>query len=251
MQYISVIVAAAPLRKEPFHASEMVSQLLLGETALVLETEKKFIKIKTVYNSYEGWIQTIQTAEIDEAIAFLKPKTFTTHRADVALFNGSAVPLSIGTPVFSYKSIGKYTIEYQLANKFYSFHFSENSLKQITSWYVNVPYLWGGRSSFGIDCSGFTQKVFQFFGKELPRDASMQAVQGGDIGFLQEAKPGDLAFFDNDEGNIVHVGILLTPSSIIHASGKVQIDFVDHEGIIHAESRIRTHHLRCIKRFFE
>jgi cell wall-associated NlpC family hydrolase len=114
--------------------------------------------------------------------------------------------------------------------------------------YLNTPYLWGGKSPFGIDCSGFTQMVYKLCGHELLRDASMQATQGEALSFIEESEPGDLVFFDNEEGNIVHVGIIMEDHHIIHAHGKVRIDRLDHSGIFNHEKRKHTHKLRVIKR---
>ena len=114
--------------------------------------------------------------------------------------------------------------------------------------YLNAPYLWGGKTPFGIDCSGFTQMVYKLNGYKLFRDASQQAMQGEALSFIEESEPGDLAFFDNDEGNIVHVGIIMDDNYIIHASGKVRIDRLDHLGIYNAETNKHTHKLRVIKK---
>jgi cell wall-associated NlpC family hydrolase len=129
--------------------------------------------------------------------------------------------------------------------------FSEETLKKIAEIYVNTAYQWGGRSVFGVDCSGFTQVVFKCMNIRLLRDASQQATQGDAIGFLMEAKPGDLAFFDNNEGKITHVGILLNANTIIHASAKVRIDTIDNFGIVNGETGKRTHTLRVIKRIVQ
>ena len=114
--------------------------------------------------------------------------------------------------------------------------------------YLNAPYLWGGKSPFGIDCSGFTQMVYKLNGYKLLRDASQQSKQGDALSFIEESEPGDLAFFDNDEGNIIHVGIIMEDNYIIHASGKVRIDRLDHLGIYNAEANRHTHKLRVIKK---
>lgn len=125
---------------------------------------------------------------------------------------------------------------------------NEDSLKKISYTFINTSYLWGGRSVFGIDCSGFTQVVFKCLSIPLLRDASQQATQGDEVGFLQEGKSGDLAFFDNHAGRITHVGILLNENTIIHASGKVRVDTIDSLGIVNTDTGQRTHKLRLIKR---
>ena len=117
--------------------------------------------------------------------------------------------------------------------------------------YINAPYLWGGRSPFGIDCSGFTQLVYKIAGKKLPRDAYQQAEIGQTLSFVEEAQSGDLAFFDNEEGSIVHVGILLQDNEIIHASGKVRIDKIDHQGIFNVDTKRYSHKLRLIKKILK
>jgi cell wall-associated NlpC family hydrolase len=117
--------------------------------------------------------------------------------------------------------------------------------------FLNSAYLWGGRSIFGVDCSGFCQTVFRFIGIPLLRDAYQQASQGEAIGFLEETKLGDLAFFDNEEGRITHVGMLLDQDTIIHASGRVRMDTIDHLGIVNVDTGLHTHKLRIIKRMLK
>ena len=114
--------------------------------------------------------------------------------------------------------------------------------------YLNAPYLWGGKTPFGIDCSGFTQMVYKLNGYKLLRDVSQQATQGEALSFIEESQPGDLAFFDNSEGEIVHVGIIMKDNYIIHAYGKVRIDRLDQSGIYNTEARKHTHKLRVIKK---
>jgi gamma-D-glutamyl-L-lysine dipeptidyl-peptidase len=126
--------------------------------------------------------------------------------------------------------------------------FTAENIRAAAMQYLDVPYIWGGKSKNGIDCSGFCQQVFKQFGIQLPRDAYQQAAYGEVVGFLLEVQTGDLAFFDNEEGKITHVGLMLGPDEIIHASGKVRIDKIDQQGIINAETGVRTHQLRLIKR---
>lgn len=204
MKNVSCSVVVAPIRKEPSHRSEMVSQLLLNEHAAVLETEKQFTKVRCLYDDYEGWIANNQIVSVD------RPASVTNE--NVIFFNA-------------------------------------DTMRQTALGYLDVPYLWGGKSKCGIDCSGFSQQVFKSFGIKLPRDAYQQAEMGEVVGFLLEAQCGDLAFFDNEEGRITHVGIMLNTDEIIHASGKVRIDKIDNQGIVHSETGARTHKLRIIKRY--
>ena len=128
-------------------------------------------------------------------------------------------------------------------------HFSfKNKFIETALLYLNAPYLWGGRTHFGIDCSGFTQMVYKLNGHKLLRDASQQATQGEPLSFIEESEPGDLAFFDNEEGTITHVGIMMADHHIIHAHGQVRIDHMDHTGIYNAELKKHTHKLRVIKK---
>lgn len=251
MQYVVAVVAVCCMRKEPSHRSELVSQLLFGETASVIEVQKDFIKIIGCYDQYEGWVQSSQVAEVDEAFLNQTPAGYTYKRNIPFLLDESPMFASPGTPVLPARYYGKYAIEYQEAESLLEYKqldFDPYIIKSIAGLFLNVPYLWGGKSAFGIDCSGFTQMVFKIFDKKIPRDAFQQAEQGELIGFLEEVICGDLAFFDNEQEQIIHVGILLNNHEIIHASGKVRIDKIDNLGIINTDTGQRTHRLRMIKR---
>ncbi len=251
MSFVISVVAVATMRKEASHKSEMVSELLLGEYAELLVTTKDFCKIKCVYDGYEGWCQRVQLAVVDE----IKPANLYLSKAiSIAKINGRDCRISCGTPIYATDSIVSFGNHYQV--QFPSKYAISNSemewnsfnIEFITHQYINTPYLWGGKSVFGIDCSGFTQQVFKLFNIHLLRDAYQQADMGEVIGFLQEVQCGDLAFFDNEEGTITHVGILLSINTIIHASGKVRVDKIDTLGIINSDTGERTHTLRLIKR---
>jgi cell wall-associated NlpC family hydrolase len=255
MSFVICIVPAAPIRKEDSHRSEMVSQLLFGEIAEVLEETKAFTMLRCLYDGYKGWCQTSQLVIIEDAQAIKNGKALTNKWDTIIEFNDHPMHLSIGSSLGllhdGRSQIGKYSFSYQGQTWDPSTAtLTDDALEAKAFQYLNTPYLWGGRSVFGIDCSGFVQQVFRFFDKPLPRDAYLQAGEGEVVGFLQEAKCGDLAFFDNEEGRITHVGLLLTGDSIIHSSGKVRVDKIDNMGIINSHTGERTHKLRIIKRYF-
>jgi hypothetical protein len=235
----------------------MVSQLLLGECGSVLEESKDFIRLKTLYDDYEGWCQRSQLELMDEQPGDQQSLVLVGDYTDRVIINGTEAQVPMGTvviaPAGEELQLGHYKLRYQLASPWHagSAVVSADAITARAMRFLNSSYLWGGRTVFGIDCSGFTQSVFRFFNYKLLRDAYLQATQGEPIGFLQEARCGDLAFFDNDEGRITHVGIMLNPQQIIHASGKVRIDKIDNAGIIQTETGMRTHKLRMVRRYFE
>jgi hypothetical protein len=247
MAQVICVVPVAPVRAEGSHRGEMVSQILFGETALVLGETKDFYQIQMHQDGYEGWCQKLQLQLVAEG-ATISIKGYTANWINHAVLNGHPIQLPLGTPIVSYKHFDfdfSYTGEIlDAASNAYTPDALENLAKQ----FLGSSYLWGGRSVFGIDCSGFVQMVFKLFNCMLPRDAYQQAEMGEAIGFLAEAKPGDLAFFDNEQGKITHVGILLAPDLIIHASAIVRIDPIDQAGIVSSSTGLRTHQLRTIRR---
>ena len=252
MSYVIPIVAVCPMRLQPSHRSEMVSQLLMGEPAVILELDTDFFKIQSLYDQYEGWCQKSQLAVFEELPSNDQVSLLSKDHNNIVMVDDTPVHIGAGTPLnlLQDHSWGSYVFRYD-GNVWDTQHtfFDEKTILEITALYLGTPYLWGGRSVMGIDCSGFSQQVYRFFGKSLPRDAYQQAALGESIGFLQETRCGDLAFFDNSEGKITHVGILLSPDKIIHASGQVRIDAIDNMGIIHSKTGMRTHSLRIIKRY--
>lgn len=249
MPYVVAITGVCPMRSAASHKSEMVSQLLFGEVGEVLDESGDFTHIKCLYDGYEGWCAKSQLAPVEDKAAF-EPVNYIDTKFEEALLNNTLVQLPVATPVFANVRFGNYSIAFdEAALQHRASHLPAAQLvKQLAEQYLNTPYLWGGKSNFGIDCSGFTQQVFKMLHIALLRDAYQQAAQGEVVGFLQEAQCGDLAFFDNDEGRITHVGILLNSQSIIHASGYVRVDKIDNQGIVHSITGKRTHKLRIVKR---
>lgn len=256
MAFVICIVPVSPMRKEAAHRSEMVSQLLFGETAEVLEESTGFTRLRGLYDAYEGWCQSAQVTGIESGEISGDDTVLTAEWAAAIDFNGYPMQLSLGTPLDKLQDgkalFGKYAVSWQgnTINPVLSL-FEESAIRAIAMQYLNTTYVWGGRSVFGIDCSGFVQQVYRFFHKKLPRDAYQQAALGEVVGFLQEVQCGDLAFFDNEAGKITHVGLLFDAETIIHASGKVRIDRIDSMGILNSDTGERTHRLRIIKRYLE
>lgn len=240
-------LSIVPMRSEPSDPSEMVNQVLLGEVFKVPEKRKKWSRIRLLHDKYEGWIDNKQYKEItEEEYAFAKaqphkliadPVQFVTteHKQLLTAVMGSAI-----------QSIDLINAQYE--GPVASGKNKKSTLVDTALLFIGTPYLWGGRTHFGIDCSGFTQMVYRLNGHKLLRDASQQATQGEALSFIEESEPGDLAFFDNAEGAIVHVGIIMEDNYIIHAHGEVRIDRLDHSGIYNVNQRAHTHKLRVIKK---
>lgn len=255
MSYAVCCVAVAPMRIEPDHTSEMVSQLLFGECCIITIVEKSgWIKIVSKFDAYSGWCRHSHFQEIEDEQYYLEEKNFTADWVNEVDYNGHIMHIPFGSSLTGMRNghanWRKNTVHY--SGKVWEPATAKpdaKTIKQLAYKFLNTTYLWGGKSVFGIDCSGFTQSVYKFLNIHLLRDAQQQATQGELVGFLQQAHCGDLAFFDDEEGRIVHVGILLNAFEIIHAAGKVRIDKIDNEGIVDMESGQRTQRLRIIKRY--
>lgn len=250
------VFSIIPVRSEPSESSEMSSQLLFGELYQILEEQDKWLQIKSLFDDYEGWIDAKMNNFIsaDMYNSLLQVKEYV-NQGIIEIFDNK----EFSYPVFLVpgSSIRLKDNEVLCGNKYFYVkdgtktllnNSPQRNIKDISYRFLNAPYLWGGRSLFGIDCSGFTQIVFKLNGFKLPRDASQQVEIGKTIEFVGDSKTGDLAFFDNLEGNIIHVGIVIEGNRIIHASGKVRIDKLDHQGIFNNELNTYSHKLRIIKR---
>ena len=248
-------LSTIPVRQTNNHRSEMVSQLLFGETYEILHTKENWLNIRCSLDSYEGWIDASQHSALSEkefhnitlqtmGIAIDLFYSAASSDRSIALVTGSSLPyfdginLKIGKEKFIYN--GQAVMSDQIR--------TVNMLEKVALRYLYAPYMWGGRSPLGIDCSGFVQVLYKCLGIALPRDAYQQAEIGKTVNFVEEAAPGDLAFFHTGDGKITHVGLLMKDKKIIHSSAMVRIDALDHFGIFNADTNKYSHQLKIIKR---
>lgn len=247
-------VPVSPLRAEASHRTEMVSQLVFGECCEIIEkTRDSWARVRCSYDGYEGWCQASHLTEIDDDDYEKGGNALTPDWVGTLEYNGHPMMVPLGSNLTAMKNGHAIWRKNRVHYKGKTWDPAgagrdARSIRQLAFKFLNTPYLWGGKTVFGVDCSGFTQTVFKFFDIPLLRDAYQQATQGEPVGFLEEVRTGDLAFFDNEEGKITHVGILLNAHEIVHSSGKVRVDKIDNMGVVHAENFQRTHHLRVIKR---
>jgi len=220
------------MRAEASDRSEQVSQLIFGETYEVLEENEKWYFIETSFDQYRGWIDkkqfSPQVFEVDTHRVFAFPSA-------LQAFENKHILMPLGAFV---------------PEDFQSQLLTLNEALTLFKTYIGVPYVWGGKTNFGYDCSGFTQSFFKTLGISIKRDAYQQATEGTYVMLLSEARTGDLAFFDNADGRITHVGIILENDGsfeILHASGELRIDILDHQGI-NKKSEGYSHNLRLIRR---
>ena len=247
-----------PLRAEASHKSEMVSQLLFAETFKILNYTNEWLFIETDYDQYTGWVVNNQVMLLNEANYVNIVQNVHHHSTEIvstakALYKESPVLMGSALPFYNQKQFSFFDDKYRFDGNtvdIYTMVPTEDSIKDIALKYMNAPYLWGGKTPLGVDCSGFTQMVFKLNGIKIPRDSSQQAQNGILIDNIRDAQTGDLAFFNNENNQIIHVGLLLNNNQIIHAHGKVRIDSINTDGIYNNDISKITHTLSHIKRFF-
>ena len=238
-------LSIVPMRIVDSDKSEMINQLIYGDIIEILEEKEKWVKIKSVFDDYIGWIDKKQYFKIvDNITVDLKNPIYSIDLVEfIENNNNELVTIPIGSDISNIS-----LMNHKFDGKTISGKNNRNSIVNTALSFLNSPYLWGGKTPFGIDCSGFTQMVYKINGYKLFRDAKDQANQGETLSFIEESEAGDLAFFNNDQGDIIHVGIILQNNHIIHASGKVRIDRIDHSGIYNNDLNKHTHSLRYIKK---
>ncbi|MFT5385821.1 MAG: hypothetical protein ACI81W_003230, partial [Saprospiraceae bacterium] len=244
-------LSVVPVRRSASDKSEMTSQILFGEMVEILETKGTWARIRCAWDNYIGWIDSKQMKAItaDEYHLYRLNYSCCVELMQPAVGNGYYLPITIGANLPNFDGL-----RFSLNGS--SFQFSGQAitpseiepsaelLLKMARRYLFSPYVWGGRSPFGVDCSGFTQVVYKLIGIPIPRDSSEQVDEGVLVDFIEQAQEGDLAFFENRKGKITHVGIIMADNQIIHASGQVRIDKIDHFGIYNVDSKKYSHRLR-------
>ncbi len=261
MHYGIAGLSIIPCRSKPKESAEQSTQLLFGEPYEVLDQDRGWVLIRILHDRYEAWIDEAQATPLPEeahkAIVSERPPRLAIPMTWIPSSDQQySFPILYGSPLHSERVLDKCR-----KNAFHwpttgpgtevampSMAPSVERFLAFAKKFLNAPYLWGGRSLFGIDCSGFVQMTFLLCGLNLARDAKDQVKEGMTINLIEEARAGDLAFFRNTEGKVHHVGILLTPERIIHASASVRIDPIDHHGIYNVDKKQYTHTLHLIKR---
>ena len=235
------------MRAEPKDTSELVSQVIYGESFKIIEQRANWSLIKLSFDNYKGWIDNKQLVEISETVYNSTISEANIYSSDLIEFiqinNKGLLTIPFGSTLNSIK-LFDHSFD---GNTTKTIQPKENLVKT-SLLFINSPYLWGGRTPFGIDCSGFTQIIYKINGYKIDRDAKDQVNLGVYLSFIEESDPGDLAFFDNKEGDIVHVGIIMEDNHIIHAHGQVRIDRLDQTGIYNVDTKKHTHKLRVIKK---
>jgi len=243
MQYGICHLSIIPVRLVAAATSEMITQLLYGEHYKILEQRKHWSKVRLAFDSCEGWVDNNQITFIEkEPYIDLENTEQRNHSSELVSYlecqNNRFTPILLGSTIPNNNLLGHRFDGGTTKNG------GKENLVNTALYYLNSPSLSGGRTPFGIDSSGLSQMVYKMNGAVLKRTPNEQALQGESLSFIEESEPGDLAFFDDVDGDIDHVGIIMRDNHIIHANGKVKIDRLDHTGVFDNESRAYTHKLR-------
>lgn len=249
-------LSIVPIRTSSSHRSEMRSQLLFGELFEILDRKgRQWLKIRCLWDNYVGWVSMHQITFITPSeyeqyqchfaynLEIMQPVRADDHFLPITLGaqlpNFDGIRFRIGNQHFTYSGQAVFPGDVQPTSDF---------ITKMAKRFLYTPYMWGGRSPFGIDSDGFVQLVFKLVGQILPREAAEQVYLGESVDFVEQAQAGDIAFFEDRNNRIHHCGIILADQKIIHSYGKVRIDSIDHYGIFNENYQRYTHNLRLVKR---
>ena len=249
-------LSIVPIRSSSSHKSEMCSQLLFGELFEILDRKgRQWYKIRCLWDNFVGWVSAHQISLITptEYAEYQKHYAFNLEVMQPIRSNDHFLPITLGAQLPNFDGIRfRIGVEYftYSGQAVFPGDVESNSdfVIKMAKRFLNTPFLWGGRSPFGIDSGGFVQLIFKLIGQVLPREVNEQVFLGETVDFAEQSRPGDIAFFEDRNGNIHHTGIILGDNQIIHAYGKVRIDKIDHYGIFNHDYKRYTHNLRLIKR---
>lgn len=262
MKLATTIQNIIPQKALPNHQSEMVNQILFGEVFEILKSEDIWHYVRLLHDNYCGWVHSKQVLILNNfnihkhVNAYYKticadlicPVNDKTNNLSFFILLGSNLInfsnnlVHINENKYNFGGIS-YDSNQILIDK-------TSGIIDLAQKFLNTPYLWGGRTLFGIDCSGFTQLIYRMNGIWIDRDAKQQAFQGTLVKNFNESRKGDLAFFGADTDHITHVGILMNKQQIIHSSGIVRIDQIDDKGIYYENTNEYTHKLLMIKTYY-
>lgn len=246
-----IVLSIVPVRSDKSDAAEIVNQLLFGDFVEIIQidVDSSWVKIKSLFDDYEGYIDSKQVEQIKDSTYWdlTQNSTYNLGRLGIIKKNGFQIPITIGCMLPNMVDN-----HFEINSDNYTFigdrgRANAKHLVEFSFTFLGAPYLWGGKSPFGVDCSGFTQVLFRMCGIKLPRDASQQALLGKEVSFSNSLET-DLAFFKNKGGSIIHVGMILGENKIIHAHGEVRIDHFDEKGIVNTSLSNYSHELAFIKR---
>ncbi|MCR9102198.1 MAG: C40 family peptidase [bacterium] len=248
-----------PIRSNSSDKSEIVSQLLFGELAEVLETKgRQWAKIRCIWDNYVGWVAANQLKAItpSELSVFREHFAYSLELFQPLMADNEVIPVVMGARLPNFDGM-----RFTLDNTVYTFsgqavfpeHIKPTAefILKIARRYLHAPFLHGGRSPMGIDAAGLVQMVFKIANVALPREAAQQVYIGSIVDFVEQSMPGDVAFFENRTGRITHCGIILPDAEVIHAFGSVRIDKIDHYGIYDRSEKRYTHRLRVVRRMLK
>jgi len=257
--YVICPFSNVPIHNGSSDKSEILSQLLFGELAEVLEEKgRQWAKVRCIWDNYVGWVAANQLKAItpSEFELFQSNYAYSLELFQPLMAEKACIPIVMGARLPNFDGL-----RFQLDGVFYTFSGqavfpqdvkpNADFILKMARRYLHAPFLWGGRSPMGIDAAGLVQMVFKIAGIVLPREAGQQVYLGNSVDFVEQACPGDVAFFENRSGRIAHCGIILPEAEVIHAYGSVRIDKIDHYGIFDREAGRYTHRLRVVKRFLE